>query len=83
MLALDEAVLDLQREPLALIDRGRVTADGLQWIVQKRQKDLGRGAWESVIYCQSKPCMLQSIGWEVYRVGEVDPQAVQALVDRI
>jgi hypothetical protein len=59
--------LDLQREPLALNERWQVTADGVQWIVQKHRKDsAGHGAWKSVIFCQTKAGLLANIGFEVF-----------------
>jgi hypothetical protein len=51
---------DLQREPLALNERFRVTADGLQWIVQKARQG---GKWDGVIYCQTQAGLIASIGY--------------------
>jgi hypothetical protein len=55
---------DLQREPLALNDRSRVTADGLQWIVQRRTAN-ARGGWKNVIYCQTQAALIANMGYEV------------------
>jgi hypothetical protein len=53
-----------------LNDRWRVIADDLQWIAQKRRKDSGRGAWESVIFCQTRGGLIANIGYEAYGVGD-------------
>jgi hypothetical protein len=76
MLQLDATTTDLQREPLALNERWRVTADGLQWIVQKRRK---RGTWGGAIFCQTKAGLLANLGYEVYGVGAIDPDALTSL----
>lgn len=58
---------DLSLEPIKLNALCRVTEDELQWIVQRRRKDSGRGGWQSVIYCQTKAGLLACIGYECYR----------------
>jgi hypothetical protein len=71
-----QPMLDLMKEPLRLNERFRVTADGLQWIVQKRYKD---DKWINVIYCQTKAGLGANLGYEVYRVGEIDPRCLGRL----
>ena len=53
--------------PLALNQHFRVTADDMQWIVQKRRE---RGTWEGVIYAQTLADLVANMGFEVFGVGE-------------
>ena len=72
-------MVDLQKHPLRLNDRFQVTADALQWIVQKHRKDCGRGSWESVIFCQTRGGLIANIGYEVFGVGKVEEHALHTL----
>jgi hypothetical protein len=58
---------DLACCPIQLNERHRVTADGLQWIVQKRRKASGRSDWASIIFCQTKAGLMANLGYEVFR----------------
>jgi hypothetical protein len=69
-------VTDLAAHPLQLNERFRVTADELQWIVQKRRN---RGTWEGVIFCRTRDGLIANIGYEVFGVGEVNPDALTRL----
>jgi hypothetical protein len=48
-------------------------------IVQKRRKASGRGAWESIIYCQTRDGLIANIGYAVFDIGEIDPHALHTL----
>jgi hypothetical protein len=39
--------------------------DDLQWIVQKRRKDSGRGEWKSIIFCRTRDSLIANLGYEV------------------
>ena len=69
--------LDLRAEPLRLNARHRVTADGLQWIVQSRRK--GRDKWEGFAFGQTKGGLADCLSYEVYDIGGVEPAALAAL----
>jgi hypothetical protein len=48
---------DLSIEPIELNATARVTADGLQWLLQKREP---HGRWLSVSYCQTRAGLMAS-----------------------
>jgi hypothetical protein len=48
--------------PITLNESWRVTADDLQYIVQRRSN---RGTWEGVIFCQTKAGLMAHLGYEV------------------
>jgi len=67
---------DLSIEPIELNATARVTADGLQWLLQKREPN---GRWLSVSYCQTRAGLTASVGYEVHGVRGIDPDAWSAL----
>jgi hypothetical protein len=62
--------------PLRLNQDHQLVADELQWIVQRRIKDSGRGCWRSI---RTRDGLIANLGSEVFRVGKIDRDALHTL----